>query len=92
MITFQVHGDARAVAQRFADELAVIHYAVSLGHHRSLLFYLPTDEMQQNSFHLDPAQLAVYREYAGDGIFRFSVGLEDAEDLCADLERGLGPA
>lgn len=88
MLTFQVK-DGRATAQRFADELEVIHYAVSLGHHRSLIFYMPTEEMQKNSFHLTDAQMAVYRGFAGDGIFRLSVGLEDAEDLCADLERGL---
>jgi len=91
MLTFQVP-DGRAVAQRFADRLAVIHYAVSLGHHRSLIFYLPTEEMQSNSFHLDEAQMKVYRQYAGDGIFRLSVGLEDPEDLCADLDQALRPA
>jgi methionine-gamma-lyase len=91
MLTFQVD-DGRSVAQRFADKLAVIHYAVSLGHHRSLVFYMPTDEMQKNSFHLNEAQMAVYREFAGDGIFRLSVGLEDAEDLCADIDQALGRA
>jgi cystathionine beta-lyase/cystathionine gamma-synthase len=31
-----------------------------------------------------------YKRYAGDGgIFRFSVGLEDPEDLIRDLERVL---
>jgi hypothetical protein len=30
-----------------------------------------------------------YRAFAGDGLFRFSVGLEDAEDICADLDRVL---
>ncbi|HOU91378.1 MAG TPA: aminotransferase class I/II-fold pyridoxal phosphate-dependent enzyme [Polyangiaceae bacterium] len=91
MLTFQVP-DGRATAQRFADRLAVIHYAVSLGHHRSLIFYMPTEEMQSNSFHLDEAQMKVYRQYAGDGIFRLSVGLEDPEDLCADLDQALRPA
>jgi methionine-gamma-lyase len=89
MLAFQVK-DGRAAAQRFADKLEVMHYAVSLGHHRSLIFYMPTDEMQSNSFHLNEAQMAVYREFAGDGIFRLSVGLEDAEDLVADIERALG--
>lgn len=88
MLTFQVR-DGRAVAARFAAGLKVIHYAVSLGHHRSLIFYMPTDEMQDNSFHLNEAQMAGYREFAGDGIFRLSVGLEDAADLCADLDRAL---
>ena len=89
MLSFQVP-DGRATARRLAERLKVIHYAVSLGHHRSLVFYLPTDEMQANSFRLDPEQLARYRELAGDGIFRLSVGLEDVEDLCADLQQALG--
>jgi methionine-gamma-lyase len=89
MLTFQVP-DGRATARRLAERLEVIHYAVSLGHHRSLVFYLPTDEMNENSFRLAPEQLARYRELAGDGIFRLSVGLEDPEDLCSDLDAALG--
>jgi methionine-gamma-lyase len=89
MLTFQVP-DGRAMARQLAKRLKVIQYAVSLGHHRSLVFYLPTDEMQANSFRLDPGQLARYRELAGDGVFRLSVGLEDVADLCADLEQALG--
>ena len=88
MLTFQVSGGP-ATARRLAERLRVIHYAVSLGHHRSLVFYLPTKDMQENSFRLGPEQLARYRELAGDGIFRLSVGLEDVEDLCADLEQAL---
>ena len=38
---------------------------------------------------LTGAALEDYRAYAGDGIFRMSVGLEDAEDLIADLDRAL---
>ncbi len=89
MLTFQVP-DGRAAAHRLAERLEVIHYAVSLGHHRSLVFYLPTDEMQKNSFRLSSEQLARYRELAGDGVFRLSVGLEDADDLWADLDQALG--
>ena len=89
MLTFQV-SDGRAMARRLTERLQIIHYAVSLGHHRSLVFYLPTEEMNENSFRLAPVPLARYRELAGDGIFRLSVGLEDAEDLCADLDQALG--
>jgi methionine-gamma-lyase len=89
MLTFQVP-DGRAAAHRLAEGLRVIHYAVSLGHHRSLVFYLPTDEMNENSFRLAPEQLARYRDFAGAGIFRLSVGLEDPDDLCADLDQALG--
>ena len=91
MMAFQV-GDAKtgdALAARMAKELQVIHHAVSLGHHRSLIWWLPTDGMMETSFRLSGKQLASYRDYAGDGIFRLSVGLEDAEDLIADLERVL---
>ncbi len=88
MLTFQV-ADGPAAAKVLAGRLKVIHYAVSLGHHRSLVFYLPTGDLLTTSFHLTPAQEASYRDYAGDGIFRLSVGIEDPEDLCADLEQGL---
>lgn len=89
MVTFQVP-DGRATARRLAERLRVIHFAVSLGHHRSLVYYLPTQDMQENSFELDPVQLERYRELAGDGIFRLSVGLEDPTDLIADLDQALG--
>jgi methionine-gamma-lyase len=88
MLTFQV-ADGPAAAKVLSDRLEVIHYAVSLGHHRSLVFYLATDDMLRTSFPLDPAQEASYRRYAGDGIFRFSAGLEDPDDLCRDLDQAL---
>ena len=88
MITFQVT-NGPAAARVLAERLRVIHYAVSLGHHRSLVFYLPTADMLATSFHLTPAQLSSYREFAGDGIFRLSVGIEDPDDLCRDLAQAL---
>jgi methionine-gamma-lyase len=89
MLTFQVE-DGWAMARRFVERLEVFHYAVSLGHHRSLIFYLDTGRMQTSSFRLDEEHLHRYRELAGDGIFRVSIGLEDPDDLCADLEQALG--
>jgi methionine-gamma-lyase len=91
MLTFQV-ADGPAAARALADHLRIIHYAVSLGHHRSLVFYLRTSDLLESSFKLNEAQLASYREYAGEGVFRFSVGLEDPEDLCQDLEQALDAA
>jgi len=88
-LSFQVHGDGTALAGRMAKELEVIHYAVSLGHHRSLVYWIDTDAMMESTFKLTGQQLAHYREYAGDGVFRVSVGLEDANDLCRDLDRVL---
>lgn len=92
MLSFQV-GDAargRAIAQRMIDRFEVIHYAVSLGHHRSLMFWMETEGLMETSFRLSGAALEDYRAFAGDGIFRMSVGLEDADDLIADLDRALG--
>jgi len=68
IITFQVENGVEQ-AKTFVEKLKIIHYAVSLGHHRSLIFYL--------------------NNFAGEGIFRFSIGLEDADDLIADLEQAL---
>lgn len=79
-----------AIAERMAKELRVIHYAVSLGHHRSLIFWMDTPSLMESSFRLTGDQLESYRAYAGDGIFRMSVGLEDPADLCRDLDRVLG--
>ena len=84
MLTFQVE-DGDALAQRMMKELRVIHYAVSLGHHRSLVYWLPTATLMESTYHLDGAQLDGYRSYAGDGVFRLSVGLEDPADLIEDL-------
>lgn len=92
MVSFQVGSaeNGRKIARRMIDRLEVIHYAVSLGHHRSLVFWMETGPLMETSFRLQGRQLMSYRTYAGDGIFRLSVGLEDAEDLIADLEHALG--
>ena len=91
MMAFQVgsEADGDRVAQRMASQLQVIHYAVSLGHHRSLIYWMPTAGLMETSFKLEGRQMDSYRAFAGDGIFRFSIGLEDADDLIADLDRVL---
>jgi cystathionine beta-lyase/cystathionine gamma-synthase len=88
MIAFQAD-DGPALARRMAAELKVIHYAVSLGHHRSLIYWLGTGDLMRSSYRLAGSQLESYRAFAGEGLFRLSVGLEDPEDLRADLERVL---
>ena len=87
MIAFQAPGGS--VLRRLAKQLKVFHYAVSLGHHRSLIFYLPTDALMTSSFHLTGKQLKSYQEFAGDGIYRVSIGIEHPEDLCRDLDQAL---
>ena len=88
MLSFQVTDGADRVS-RMISELQIIHYAVSLGHHRSLICWLGTDDLMTSSYHLTGDALKAYREFAGDGVFRLSVGLEDPEDLCGDLARAL---
>ncbi|MBQ0930233.1 trans-sulfuration enzyme family protein [Ideonella alba] len=89
VLTFQVHAPGPQVAQRLARHLRVAHYAFSLGHQRSLVVWLGTDEMLATSYPLQGAALADYRRFAGDGVFRLSVGLEDPADLIADLDQAL---
>jgi methionine-gamma-lyase len=88
MIQFQTRDGSQA-ARELSTHLEVIHYAVSLGRHRSLVVYLPTDDLLRSSLRMTAEQEASYRAYAGDGLFRLSVGLEDPEDLIADLEQAL---
>lgn len=88
MLCFQAE-EPQALIGRMSKKLQIFHYAVSLGHHKSLIFYIPTREIQQSSFRLGSENLTDYREYAGDGVFRVSIGLEDPEDLCNDLDNVL---
>lgn len=89
MLTFEPKDPGVEVARRMVERLKVVHYAVSLGHHRSLVYWIPTATLMQSTFRLDPGAEAGYRRFAGDGVFRFSVGLEDAADIRADLEQVL---
>jgi methionine-gamma-lyase len=90
MLTFQTGEDGGLLAQRMIERLEVVHYAVSLGHHRSLICWIPTGMLMASTFRLSPEAERRYRDFAGDGVFRFSVGIEDAQDICADLEKVLG--
>ena len=86
MISFRT-AKPKQVAQRMMNQLEVIHYAVSLGHHRSLVYLMQTDDLIDSSYRLEGEELEKYRDSAGAGIFRLSVGLEDASDLISDLEK-----
>ena len=88
LLSFSV-ANGKALAQQMPTTVEIIHYAVSLGSHRSLIFWMETDEMLRSSFVLPPSLERQYRETTGDGIFRFAVGLEDPDDLCEELSRCL---
>ena len=89
MLTFQVKGGSK-MAEQLSERLAIFHYAVSLGHHRSLIYYMDTGDLIGSSFKLTGEALARYRDFAGDGVFRVSIGIEDPDDLCQDLAQALG--
>ena len=87
MLTFQTHEPGMAVAQRMVKQLEIIHYAVSLGHLRSLICWIGTDDIEQSTYKHTPEAARRFRAYMGNGVFRLSVGIEDGEDLWTDLVR-----
>jgi methionine-gamma-lyase len=82
MINFALHG-SQTECFNFIANIKVITHAVCLGHAESLIQYYP----QQG----DHPELGVlnYPEDIGEGFLRFSVGLEDVNDLIADLQQAL---
>jgi methionine-gamma-lyase len=90
MIGFRTR-DPKATASRLAELLRVVHYAFSLGHQRSLVVLMDTEEMMASTYRLTGEALADYRAYAGDGLFRLSIGLETPADIIADLDQALTP-
>ena len=90
IICFQT-ANPQATAAQLADRLRIIHYAFSLGHQRSICVVIPTPEIQASTYRMSGAALTRYRDWAGEGLFRLSVGLEDPADLTEDLSRALAP-
>ncbi|MGB8602216.1 MAG: aminotransferase class I/II-fold pyridoxal phosphate-dependent enzyme [Rhizomicrobium sp.] len=88
MVSFSAD-DGEALAGRIAERITLFSYAVSLGKTRSLIFYIPTDDLLRTSFHLEGDEAEAYRAWTGEGTFRLSVGLEDADELIADLDQAL---
>ena len=81
MIAFDLKGDEKQ-HEAFLDALHLVTHAVSLGDIKSLIVYY---DRHSNKL---PHYPAVYQE----GFFRFSVGLEDAEDIIADLQQAMQAA
>lgn len=76
VISFGIRGDHDAF-NRFVSHLEVITSAVSLGHDESLIVFLGEDDERQY----------LYPEAFHKGFFRFSVGIEDTEDIIEDLRQ-----
>lgn len=81
MISFDIVGDEKA-HERFLDSLKLVTHAVSLGDIESLIVYY-----DKNSDKL-PHYPDIYKE----GFFRFSIGLENEDDLIADLKQAMESA
>jgi cystathionine gamma-synthase/methionine-gamma-lyase len=78
VISFGLKGDVN-IHNKFVNSLNLIVPAVSIGHDESLIVYTgPTDE--RNHF---------YPEEFKNGHLRFSVGLEEADDIINDLQQAL---
>ena len=88
MISFRCANPTQ-MAQKMMEELEVIHYAVSLGHHRSLIYLMQTSDLVGSSYRLEGIELEKYLGTAGEGLFRLSVGLEDSADIINDLDQVL---
>ena len=88
MIAFTVE-DQQKFGKALEGALRIFKYAASLGHSHSLVLHCDTQDLQRTTFQLDDAALRRYRDFAGDGFFRLSIGLEDADDLCLDLKRAI---
>jgi cystathionine gamma-synthase/methionine-gamma-lyase len=89
LLAFTIKRDGMELARQLAERLRVFAYAVSLGKTTSLLFYIPTDDILRTSFRLDARGADAYRSWAGEGVFRVSVGLENPQDLLRDLEQAM---
>ena len=78
VISFGLNTDDKTV-ERFCAALKVVTFAVSLGHDESLIFLQPSyDE-----------RIHLYPEKFRKGFIRFSVGLEDPNDIINDLNQAL---
>jgi len=81
MISFEV--DSEETAIRLLDKIALIQYAESLGGVETLMTYPMTQT------HSDVPEVEREKKGINSCLLRLSVGLEDTDDLIADLECAL---
>lgn len=78
VISFGVAADDKTT-ERFCAKLKIVSFAVSLGHDESLVFPQPSyDE-----------RILLYPERFRRGFIRFSVGLEEPDDIIGDIDQAL---
>lgn len=78
VISFGLNTDDKTV-EKFCAALKVVTFAVSLGHDESLIFPQPSYDERIN----------LYPEIFRNGFIRFSVGLEEPNDIIYDLDQAL---
>jgi cystathionine beta-lyase/cystathionine gamma-synthase len=83
MLSFEVDGDL-AAAHRVVDSLGLIRIVPSLGSVETTLL-LPAVSSHYKFSKSEREAMGV-----PDGLIRLSVGIEEIEDILADLEAGLG--
>jgi cystathionine beta-lyase/cystathionine gamma-synthase len=76
MMSFDIKGDEK-VHQSFLNALKLVTHAVSLGDIESLIVY----------YDKKSDKLPHYPEIYRQGFFRFSIGLEEAQDIVQDLQQ-----
>jgi O-succinylhomoserine sulfhydrylase len=82
LVSFEVEG-GKAGAFRFTNALRLIRISNTLGDAKSLIVH-PATTTQQRFTPEARAEMGI-----GDGLLRFSVGLEHSDDIADDLARGL---
>lgn len=82
VFSFTLRGGAEA-ARRFTDALALFTRMTHLGDVRSLVLH-PASTTHTGRTEAERAAVGI-----GPGLLRLSIGIEDVEDLLADLETGL---
>ena len=84
MVSFELRDSDRATLFRFIDSLQLILPATSLGD----IYTLITAPLISSHRDLTPEQRN--ERGIGDGMLRLSIGIEDANDIIADLRAALG--
>jgi cystathionine gamma-synthase/methionine-gamma-lyase len=84
MVTFEIAGAGRSEVFAFLDRLKLIVRATSLGDVHSMILY------PAMSSHREVAPKQRERMGIRDNLVRLSAGIEDPDDILADLEQALG--
>jgi len=83
MVSFEIAGAGRAQVFRFMEALKLVLPATTMGDVYSLVLY-PAHSSHRALSPQERAAIGI-----GEGLVRLSVGIEDVEDIIADLEQAL---